>query len=127
MSADGGPDTRGPHGLTALERGVLDLFLAGDDVPLAALRRQLQLSRVARREFTGVGFFTYFTVPEDAPRASLLAQATLTGVFANIDGLEHGAGFILFLSHGQLDNLEGFTFAEPWPDTIQGFSLSRPS
>ena len=50
-------------------------------------------------------------------------MAHLGGVEATIEGLEHGVGFTLFLTDGWLDNLEGYTYDEPWPDTIETFSL----
>jgi hypothetical protein len=43
--------------------------------------------------------------------------------YADIDGLEHGAGFVLWLEDGWLSCLEGFSYAEPWPDTASRFSV----
>jgi hypothetical protein len=50
-------------------------------------------------------------------------RARLDDVVATIEGLEHGAGFVLFIENGLLDNLEGFTYDEPWPDRLGGYSL----
>jgi hypothetical protein len=100
------------------------MLLAGDDPRLKALRRQLAGSRVRSREFTGVGFFTNLTVPPDATRAPVGAQrVTLGDVAASMNGLAHGAGFVLFITDGMLDFLEGFTYDEPWPEIIGAFSL----
>ena len=37
--------------------------------------------------------------------------------------LAHGAGFVLFIRGGRLSMLEGYTYDEPWPDQVRGFSL----
>lgn len=100
------------------------MLLAGEGPSFAVLREQLRRSRVARRELTGAGFFTYLDGPAEAPRLATHArQHTVSGVFADIEGLEHGAGFILFIVDGLLDNLEGFSYDEPWPPEIGAFSL----
>ena len=81
--------------------------------PIAAeLRAQYAVASVARRELTGVGFFTHFAVPASAPRVAALnaemgADATLT------NGI--GVGFVLFIRDGMLSMLEGFTYGERWP------------
>jgi hypothetical protein len=46
-------------------------------------------------------------------------------VSADIDGLEHGVGFILCIEDGYLHMLEGYTFEGPWPDRIITYSLNR--
>ena len=110
--------------LTEFERAVLGMMLAGDDPRLEALRRQLAGCRVRSRELTGVGFYTWLAVLPGVEPASVSAgRATLGDVEATVRGLEHGAGFVLFVTNGMLDNLEGFTYDEPWPETIEGFSL----
>jgi hypothetical protein len=82
-----------------------------------ALRRQFGRCRVASREPTGVGFFTALDVPMGVEPAPVKpGRMDLGDVSATIDGLEHGAGFVLFVQDGVLDELEGFSFAEPWPD-----------
>lgn len=111
------------EGLTQLEQAVLDKLLAGDDPMLVALRSQADRARVTRCEYTGVGFYCWFDVPEGAPKAGD-GDYTLGDVSANIEGLEHGAGFVLFVRGGRPDNLEGFSYDEPWPDHIGQFELS---
>ena len=80
---------------------------------------------MAGRELTGVGFFTNLAVPASAPRARLGAnEIRLSGVLAEMDGLEHGAGFVLYVDHGVLEMLEGYCYDEPWPEHTGAFSLS---
>jgi len=44
------------------------------------------------------------------------------GATATIDGLQHGAGFLLIVEDGMLDMVEGCTYVEPWPDRSRAFS-----
>lgn len=111
--------------LLPLELAVLVKLLEGDDPRLRALQRQLQGISVESREFTGVGFYTGLVVRPSAPPAPLdVPKGTLGDVYAEIDGVEHGAGFLLFIKAGRLHLLEGFTYDEPWPEVVDGFRLT---
>jgi hypothetical protein len=102
---------------SSLEQVVIATILAPDHPVLNALRRQFERSHVASRETTGVGFFTELDVPTDvAPAPVKPGRLDLGDVTATIEGLEHGAGFVLFVQDGVLDFLEGFSYDEPWPD-----------
>jgi hypothetical protein len=45
-------------------------------------------------------------------------------VNATIDGLAHGAGFVLFVRGGRIETLEGFSYDEPWPPRVERFLLA---
>jgi hypothetical protein len=107
--------------LTKLECAVLEKLLAGDLPALEALRSQARSSRIVERRMTGVGFFTTFAVPPDVPRVQGSFQ--LGDVLGKLEGLAHGAGFLLWVEDGVLEMLEGYTFDEPWPEEIREFSL----
>jgi hypothetical protein len=107
-----------------LEQQVLQMLLEGDDPALAILRIQFGLAKRKPREMSGVGFFTYLDVPEDAPRLTNNASLRFGDVSAEIDGLEHGAGFVLFVDDGVLTTLEAYTYDEPWPPLVTGYELS---
>ena len=110
--------------LNRFERAVLVKLLHGDHPTLSALREQLQACRVINREFTGHGFFTNLTVDPSAARIpNPVPRLQVSDVGADIKGLEHGAGFVLFVTDGYMDFLEGFTYDERWPDAIDEFSL----
>jgi hypothetical protein len=108
--------------LTSLEREVLRMLLAGDDELLSILRTQVETATVAKREMTGVGFYTTFEISQMAPRAGNLAFK-FGDVDASIKGLKHGAGFLLFVKLGALEMLEGYTYDEPWPPDTSEFTL----
>ena len=78
-------------------------------------------ARLARRECTGVGFYCDIEVDSNAP--TVRGDFHIGDVHGELDGLAHGAGFVLFIRCGRVSMLEGFTYDEPWPGQIQGFSL----
>jgi hypothetical protein len=110
--------------LSALERSVLEKLLDGNHPVLAALRAQLDSCEVSSRQFSGVGFFTNLRVDRSVrPAPTSHPRIHISGVGGKISGLEHGAGFVLFVTDGYLDFLEGFTYDEPWPPVISEFLL----
>jgi hypothetical protein len=109
------------EGLNALEEAVLDMLLAGEHPALAKLRSQARKARLVGRELSGVGFFCNFAVEDDVP--SVGGDFQIADVHGELDGLSHGAGFVLFVCAGRLRMLEGFTFDEPWPPQVSGFRL----
>jgi hypothetical protein len=108
--------------LSDLEQAVLDKLLVGDSDVLATLREQINGAKLARREYTGAGFYCDIEVDSRAP--TVRGNLELGDVSAVIPSLKHGAGFLLFVRDGRVTMLEGFTYDEPWPDSVRGFSLS---
>ena len=115
------------NGQQALEDGVMEMLLAGDDPKLSCLRAQWSASTIVKRTFTGAGFFVDFAIPADLPRLQLDETSHFGDVQAEIEGLQHGAGFVLFVSKGALDYLEGYSYDESWPTDIGCFQLSYPN
>jgi len=104
--------------ITGFDRTILDALLVGELPELAILRAQASVADLRERKMTGVGFFTNFSIPPDAPRLDVVGQRVISGVGAELEGVAHGVGFLLFVRNGQLDVLEGFTFDEPWPTRV---------
>jgi hypothetical protein len=111
--------------LTALEKAVLDAILDRSGDPYETLRRQLSYATVSRREFTGVGFYTNFAVPIDAPVRRDLPNTEIGDVSVELPELKHGAGFVLFVRDGVIAFLEGYTYDEDWSDRTDEFSVFR--
>jgi hypothetical protein len=112
-------------GLSPLEREVIATILAPEHPVMYALRRQFERCHVTAREMTGVGFFTTLAMATHVPPAPVKpGRMHLGDVTATIEGLEHGAGFVLFVRDGVLDTLEGYSFDEPWPDVIVLYEVS---
>ena len=107
--------------LTELETAVLAMILDGDHPVLRQLREQLASCHVKRREFTGVGFYTHLDVGDARPSGA--TPLRFGDVTAEIEGMACGAGFLLFVEHGRLCMLEGYSFDEPWPSTVDKYRL----
>lgn len=106
-----------------LEDDVLNMLLAGDDPVLAVLRAQLERSKRTRR-FSGAGFFADFFVAKETPRLAGAASFSFGDVIGAVEGLQYGAGFVLFVEEGILKMLEGYSYEEPWPAIITNYKLS---
>lgn len=111
--------------LTPLEHSVLHLLLDRPGEPYDTIRQQMAHATITNREFTGVGFFTEFSVSEDAPVTRSLPDMTLGDVAAESPSLEHGAGFLLFIRNGVVSMLEGHTYDEPWPASVEDFRVFK--
>jgi hypothetical protein len=103
---------------------VIQKLLDGDDDILATLRKQSEAAVVVQREMTGVGFYTTFSIPDSIDRLPDNRSFQFGDVVADMPGLEHGAGFLLFVKDGALDFLEAYTYDEPWPEHVSTFELT---
>ncbi len=102
--------------MNEIERQAMDFLLRGDHPVLAVLRDQAAVAPIAKRKFTGVGFFTDFAVPPTAARLSSGRRIVLEDVHAEVAGLQHGAGFLLFVDDGVINLLECFIYEGAWPE-----------
>jgi hypothetical protein len=92
--------------LWPIERAVLDA--TAQDYPASAdsIRQQIETAQVTAFENTGAGFFSTVSVPADAPR--LPNKSPLDGAHGNVNGVEDGMGFVVFLEDGRLSLVEGY-------------------
>jgi hypothetical protein len=91
-----------------------------------SLREQLRRCELRSREFNGYGFFTNLAVPEDAPRCLTLDRTLHASAMVN----NQSCGFILWLTDGRLDFLEGYPLGgDSWPDhaSFSAITLHQPS
>jgi hypothetical protein len=111
--------------LTPFESEVIATILRPDHPVFDALRRQLAACRVSERDFTGHGFFTSLVVPPDVEPAPVKRDRLHLGseIGATMDGLEHGAGFVLWVEKGVLDTLEGYCYEAAWPERIENWAV----
>ena len=109
--------------LSIIEKAVLEKLLDGSLPLLVQLRKQLTRCIVAKREFTGFGFYAIFDVPDDV-RPITGFDIKFGDVVAEIPELPSGAGFLLYIKDGVLDMLEGFSYDEPWPSSIDRYNLN---
>ena len=98
-------------GLTPLEKAVLLEIVEQLDSPQKeSLAQQVANASVISRENTGAGFYTNFDV-QGGPYVAL-PDLKDRMVEAQIEGLQHGMGFILWVKDGRLDFLEGYSYEE---------------
>ena len=105
--------------MTELESQVLSLLVAGDHPDLALLRQQAAHAVVVTRKYTGVGFFTKLAVDPVQPSADNLGTRNIHDVYAQLTGLDHEAGFILWIERGVIDCLESWIVDSAWPAAPQ--------
>jgi len=110
--------------LTYFEQQVMEKILAGHNPALIILREQLKLCKSAVREFTGVGFYVEFTLPQNIPGVRDCPSFEISDVIGDIAGVNNGVGFVLYVENGRLNVLEGFTYDEIWPEQISSFQLN---
>jgi hypothetical protein len=101
--------------MNALERQVMEFALRGEHPVLEILREQLAAAAVSSRKYTGVGFFTDFAVADSVRRLPSAGRMVIGDVYADVAGLQHGAGFLVFIERGMLDVLECFISEDAWP------------
>jgi hypothetical protein len=78
-----------------LEIAVLQMIFAGDEEVFRALREQVSVLGLERRDFSGVGFYTTFSVGEGGSYVrAQVARARVGDVAARIRGLRFDAGFV---------------------------------
>jgi hypothetical protein len=96
---------------TSLEQAVLRAICETHTANRSALESQLLAAMILKRENTGAGFYTHFRV-ERTSSVAIRGERLRTGPAAKIDGLENGMGFILWLTEGYADCLEGYSYEE---------------
>jgi hypothetical protein len=96
---------------TKLEAAVLRAICEMHLSDRAALEAQLSTAALISRENTGAGFYTNFVV-EPSASAAIAGERLRNGPEARIEGLQHGMGFILWLTEGYASSLEGYSYEE---------------
>lgn len=96
---------------TPLEQAVLLAICEMHPVDQAVLEGQLSTAMILSRENTGAGFYTRFSIKHCSDTA-IGGERVRRGPEAKIDGLEHGMGFILWLTEGYANCLEGYSYGE---------------
>ena len=100
-----------PQKMKKYERRILEAIIENADKSIRSkLYCQYKELSVVKREFTGVGFYIYFELPDPSYAIADLTDVPilrLGGIAAEIKGLKHGADFILYVKHGVITMLEG--------------------
>lgn len=94
------------------EKRVLDKLLNGREEPFKILKKQYLNSNITSRDFTGRGFFTSFSIPDELVVSGM--KGTIDDVSARFDDSDLIYMFILFVRDGKIDCLEGVTVFGDW-------------
>ena len=112
------------------ERQVMSHILREQTEQNIRLLQQYDTAKIVSREFTGCGFFTDFSISNETLALPGNGNIEL-GCLGELEGVEHGVGFILFVRNGIITVLEGFVYTGAWPEVIGNFQLmdsgSKPS
>ena len=108
--------------LTPMESALLQGIAACHRNP--ALTEQIERCRVAKREYSGCGFFTTLMVPEASPVVEIVGTGRiLDGSNIKAPELSHGAASVLFLKDGRIHILEVFAYVDGDPAQVSGFTI----
>lgn len=109
------------QGITQFEREIIEHILKKE---CPQYLKHLPLLMVDSRENTGIGYYIYFKYLEEPFLTPSVHKTLGKSVYAEIEGLEGGAGFMLYIDEGRITMLESFCHcAENWPDHITNFSI----
>ncbi|HEY2819519.1 MAG TPA: hypothetical protein VGJ06_00650 [Candidatus Acidoferrum sp.] len=97
---------------TPLEIAVIMAICEKHPSDRISIETQLAAAKVVSRENTGAGFYTRFELQRSSNVAigGTRVQDLRNGPQVTVEGLNHGMGFILWLSEGFIDCLEGYTY-----------------
>lgn len=91
------------------EKIVMDKILDCQDDVFHVLKKQYAQATVISRKFTGCGFFTSFSIPDELAIDSVKGE--IHDVFGTFkDNPNETYMFILFIDNGKIDALEGVSF-----------------
>lgn len=101
---------------TELEKQTLQQMVEARSDLGPTLSLQIAKARVISRKRAGRGFITKLQTDESCQRLGV-GEYEIAHAFANVVGLEHGMGIILFQLDGYIDEIESWTSE---PDKIEG-------
>ena len=94
-----------------MEIDVIELMMSREP----CLHESIKSAKIIKREYTGVGFFTYYD------NVIIETETTMTGVGAKLNRTIE-VGFVLFIKKGHII-LEGFTYGDCWPTEIASYEI----
>ncbi|MFR3144981.1 hypothetical protein DW091_19235 [Eubacterium sp. AM05-23] len=81
------------------------------------LRDQINKARIMSREFTGVGFFTYYNKEDILSKEDIIIDSDVGAILNN--SIE--VGFLFFIRKEGGRFLECCTYGEPFPEQIESY------
>jgi len=112
------------NGFISFEKTVIEnILLYSEREYIDKIRQQYKNADVVTRKFTGIGFFTHFSVADKSLYLNEDINFKLGGIYAEINDIKYGTGFVLYVSNGVITQLEGYTYREAWPEEITEYKL----
>jgi hypothetical protein len=82
------------------------------------LQAQLASSTMQKRTFYMFGFSTEYAVSATEHSLGEGVNLNLSSYPWNVNGLEYGSDYILWIKNGLIHSFEGFSYQELWPEEI---------
>lgn len=106
-----------------IEKSVIQFAINNSEYNQNILNEQYKNSEILKRDFTGVGFFTYYHI-YDSPSLKEKERIMLHTA-AKIEGMELELLFILYIEEGYITCLEGVTIDEEFPGKLGELRLEN--
>ena len=104
------------------EKQVVEHILRKQTEQNNLLFQQFIISEIISREFTGCGFFTDYYIRDKSLSLPGNVNIELWG-FGELEGVDNGVGFILFIRDGFISLLEGYVNTGVWPKNIGDYKF----
>jgi hypothetical protein len=106
-----------------LEKSVVGRLLSDPDLKPVRSSVDFEKVHVACREFTGAGFLTEFEQSQELKlfEDSVSLRWGKVGARLNVSKLE--TGYVVYVDNGYLTTVEGYTYGDEWPDSIDSIDL----
>ncbi|MFT9078672.1 hypothetical protein [Ethanoligenens sp.] len=115
--------------LDVFENKLMKMFLNGEGNVFSRLKKQYMVINVISREHSDAGFFTNFSLPENSEDLRLDNKSFHIGdIDGSVNGIAGAVGFVLYIKHGAIALLEGYTNAlNKWPKSNNEITLEYDS
>jgi len=103
--------------LNDIEKTLIKYFLKKKSVSLQDEESIFSDLSVENRDFTGVGFFSNFEKSEELKVGDISKSYKWGGLGAKLNS-SLDTGYLFYVENGYLISIEGYTYAEDWPESI---------
>lgn len=109
--------------MNELERAVIGAMLGHPE--LNPVRRRIDFGSVPvrSRDHTGVGFFTEFESCDELRVFDAGTSLRWGKVGARLNAAKIDTGYLVYIDGGCVTAVEGYTYGDDWPMTIEVFEL----
>lgn len=106
-----------------LEKSVVGRLLSDPELKPVRPSVDFEKVRVADREFTGGGFLTEFEQSQELKLFEDGVSLRWGKVGARLNASKLETGYVVYIDNGYLTTVEGYTYGDEWPDSIDSIDL----